>query len=96
MRHALVNVISKHYQRHGEKNISKGIADVVWSNNVFNGVVPDELFKRSKVVIRGIFSGDKILREMDLSSGSLNFAAIEVLRKVEGLSKHQEGIIPSS
>ena len=39
-------------------NIAKGISDVVWSNNFFNGVVRDELLKKSNVVIRGIFSGN--------------------------------------
>ena len=33
---------------------------------------------------------------MDLSSRSLNFAAIEILRKVEGLEKGEHGILPSS
>ena len=33
---------------------------------------------------------------MDLSSGSLNFAAIKILRKVEGLEKAEHGILPSS
>ena len=51
--------------------------------------------KRSKTVLKETFSDEQIL-ERWICFGSLNFAAIEILRKVEGLEKGQHGILPSS
>ena len=47
-------------------------------------------------MIKDTFSPQNILKEMDLSSGSLNLAGVEIMRKVEGLMKRKKGIILSS
>lgn len=42
------------------------------------------------------FSSWRVLRAIDLSPvGGLNYNGIETLRKVEGLNKHQRGVLPS-
>ena len=90
VREALINVISTHFSRYGEKRVARDIADVVWSSTFFNGVVRDELLDREKDVIKSVFSAPNILCEMDLSSSSLNLSAIEILRKIEHLKKRQK------
>ena len=95
VREALINIISTNYYRYGEKRVAREISDVVWSSSFFNGVVRDELIKRAKLVIKDTFSPQNILKEMDLSSGSLNLAGVEIMQKVEGLMKREKGIFPS-
>ena len=94
---AITNIVTTHYRRYGEKRIGKEIADVVWSYNFMNGVVRDELSKRARSDVMKIFSPAKILRQMDLSSGSLNLQGVEIMRTVEsGNKRYYVSLIPSS
>ena len=89
--------MSLHYSRYGEKRVGKEIADVVWLFNFMNGAVRDEIGKRARSELINIFSPVKILKEMDLTSGSLNLQGVEIMRSVE--SNHKKyfvSIIPSS
>eukprot|EP00978_Attheya_sp_CCMP212_P027013 scaffold90000_cov29-Attheya_sp.AAC.1 len=62
------------------KRVGKEISKALWSLDLFQGVartsirqiIHDELREK-------IFSPHRILKFMDLSSGSLNYAAIEIL-----------------
>eukprot|EP00978_Attheya_sp_CCMP212_P015147 scaffold38967_cov54-Attheya_sp.AAC.2 len=95
---AITSVVTQHFPRFGVERVGKEIAKAALSRDLFRGVgltkmlnyFHDEL--REKVVV-----SHRILREMDLSSGSLNYTAIEILKKVENLSgkKWFRGIIPS-
>ena len=61
-----------------------------------NGVVRDELSKRARSDVMKIFSPAKILRQIDLSSGSLNLQGVEIMRTVEsGNKRYYVSLIPS-
>eukprot|EP00978_Attheya_sp_CCMP212_P037078 scaffold172452_cov45-Attheya_sp.AAC.1 len=71
------------------KRVGKEIYKALLSLDLFQGVartlthqiIHDELREK-------IFSPHRILKFMDLSSGSLNYAAIEILRSIENLVGH--------
>eukprot|EP00978_Attheya_sp_CCMP212_P039318 scaffold203374_cov56-Attheya_sp.AAC.2 len=81
------------------ERVGKQLAKAALSRDLFRGVgltnmrnyCYDKLHEK-------VFAPHQILREMDLSSGSLNYTAIKILRKVENLSgkKWFRGIIVES
>ena len=62
-----------------------------------NGIVKDEVLKRARKEFKSTFSPRRFLKGMDITSGSLNLSAIDVMREhIEGTKKHHIGLIPSS
>eukprot|EP00978_Attheya_sp_CCMP212_P028343 scaffold97706_cov59-Attheya_sp.AAC.1 len=80
------------------KRVGKEISKALWSLDPFQGVARSSIRQIIHDELREkIFSPHRILKFMDLSSGSLNYAAIEILRSIENLVGHKwfRGIIPS-
>jgi hypothetical protein len=92
------NVVQKHFSKFGQRRIGKEIAKAAWSTDLCRGVAQKTLRNiTAKELKEKVFSPHRILKFMDLSSGSLNYAAIDILRKIENLTgeKWFRGIIPS-
>jgi hypothetical protein len=95
---AINNVVQKHFSKYGQRRIGKEIAKAVWSTDLCRGVARKTLRNLTyKELKEKVFSPHRILKFMDLSSGSLNYAAIDILRAIENLTgeKWFRGIIPS-
>jgi hypothetical protein len=95
---AINNVVQKHFSKFGQRRIGQEIAKAAWSTDLCRGVARKTLRNiTAKELKEKVFSPHRILKFMDLSSGSLNYAAIDILRKIENLTgeKWFRGIIPS-
>ena len=93
----LQDMFSTHYLRFGEKRIGKEISDVLFSSNFMNGIVKDELMRRVTLELKHTFSPQRFLKGFDITSGSLNLSAADMIRThVEGVKKARVGLIPSS
>jgi hypothetical protein len=82
------NVVQKHFSKLGQRQIGKEIAKAPWSHGDFcRGVRCKTLcnitFKELK---EKVFSPHCILKFMDLSSGCLNYALIDIIQKIENLT----------
>eukprot|EP00978_Attheya_sp_CCMP212_P042198 scaffold252990_cov63-Attheya_sp.AAC.5 len=80
------------------ERVGKEIAKAALIRDLFRGVGLKKMRRFFHDDLREkVFLPHRILREMDLLSGSLNYTAIEILRKIENLSgkKWFRGIIPS-
>ena len=90
----LQDMFSTHYSRFGEKRIGKEISDVLFSSNFMNGIVKDELMRRVTLELKHTFSPRRFLKGMDITSGSLNLSAVDMIRThVEGVKKACVGLI---
>ena len=62
-----------------------------------NGIMKDELLNHATKELKNTFTPQQLLKGMDITSGSLNLSAIDVIREnVEGTKKGCVGIITSS
>ena len=62
-----------------------------------NGIMKDELLNHATKELKNTFTPQQLLKGMDITSGSLNLSAIDVIRdNMEGTKKGCVGIIPTS
>jgi hypothetical protein len=86
--------VLKKYPRWNSKRTGPLVAQVVWNE----GSNLPELLKLSRKHFRdNVFTPYNVLREMDLSGGTLSYEGIDVLRRVEtaGLKWYRGSMIPS-
>jgi len=79
---AIHNVVKKHFQKLGLKNLASGVGDGVWK--CLNGCISNYIIELSKRYLRQhVFSPYNICHAMNLF-GMFNFQALHVLWWIKG------------
>ncbi len=75
------------YKLMSTENISESIAKAVFNNNFANGVALNSIIAHAKRWLRRyVFTPERILKQMDLSGGTLNYEGISILNGIKAAS----------
>jgi hypothetical protein len=90
---AIINAVNwplstkQQYKVMKNNNIPTAIAQAVFNNNFAFGIGFDAIISEAKKWLRkNVFTAELILKQMDLSGGTLNYEGISILNKVEATS----------
>ena len=68
-------------------NIAHAIAQAVFNNNFAFGIGFEAIMSEAKKWLKNnVFTTEQILKQMDLSGGTLNYEGISILNNVEAAS----------